>query len=215
MKATTATTTITTIGIDYSITSPGICVHNGDSWGGASNCDFYFFNSKKTEPEFNPSENNIHWIEYGSKEFSDDFERFNYLSDSICSIIDTVIIKTKRIPNVFIEGYSFGSTGSRLFQIAENTALLKYKILKRNIPLNTVPPTTIKKFATGKGNSNKENLEDYFIDETGISFREILSQTPSQFNPSSDLIDAYYICKYGFFLLSNGDSVTAETTTIT
>lgn len=184
-----------TIGIDYSITSPGVCVHNGESWD-VSNCDFYFFHQKKKEPPAYVHDS-IHWIKYDRNSCDDDFDHFNRLSDSVCGIIDTLIIKTKEKPHIFIEGYSYGSSGSRVFQIAENTAILKQKIYERGLGIDIVPPTVIKKYATGKGTANKETLEEHFIGETAISFREILSQTPSQYNPSSDLIDAYYICKYG------------------
>ena len=34
---------------------------------------------------------------------------------------------------MFIEGYSFGSKGAALFQIAENTGLLKHKMMKSRI----------------------------------------------------------------------------------
>jgi len=60
----------------------------------------------------------------------------------------------------------------------------------------TVAPTAIKKFATGKGNANKEKMQDAFINETGVNLKEQLNMTEKQWNPSSDIIDAYYVCKY-------------------
>ena len=89
-----------------------------------------------------------------------------------------------------------GSTG-RVFNIAENAGLLKHYLWKSNISYNVVPPTVIKKFATGKGNANKEKLEQAFIEETGINIKEMLNMSDKQWNPSSDIIDSYYICKYG------------------
>jgi crossover junction endodeoxyribonuclease RuvC len=59
------------------------------------------------------------------------------------------------VDNVILEGYSYGSTG-KVFNIAENTAILKYNLWDSRIPFLIVPPTTIKKFATGKGNANKQ-----------------------------------------------------------
>ena len=59
-------------------------------------------------------------------------------------------------------------------------------------------PTTIKKFATGKGNANKEKLYDAFVEETGIDIRKTLDISNKSWNPVSDIVDAYYIAKYGF-----------------
>ncbi len=51
--------------------------------------------------------------------------------------------------NKLLEGYSFGSKG-KVFHIAENTGILKYKIHNMGVPLEVIPPTTVKKFATGQ-----------------------------------------------------------------
>ena len=56
-----------------------------------------------------------------------------------------------------IEDYSFGSKG-RVFNLAENCGLLKYMLFKKGYRFFTVPPTVVKKFATGKGNANKEAM---------------------------------------------------------
>ena len=66
-----------------------------------------------------------------------------------------------------------------------------------------VPPTVIKKFATGKGNADKAKMQDAFMQENNIDLKHELKMTEKQWNPSSDIIDAYYICKYGATLLTN------------
>ena len=96
-----------------------------------------------------------------------------------------------------MEGYSLGSTGM-VFNIAENLGLLKHYLYKWNYDYTSVPPTVIKKFATGKGNANKQLLQDVFEENTGYYIKKKLSLTDKQWNPSSDIIDSYFICKYGF-----------------
>jgi hypothetical protein len=210
------------IGIDYSITSPGICVFTGDDnddWS-LEKLQFYCFVSEKKQEKIEKSlfeslPVELHLIEsfddLKKETFDEDvevdfitddsyyFNRFNHLATSVCSVIDCLYVRDKQQPKVFVEGYSFGSSGSRLFQIAENAATLKYKLyFELNITnLEFVPPTVVKKFASDKGNANKEMLEECFLEETGIDFRSVFNQTKKQTNPSSDLIDAYYICKYG------------------
>jgi hypothetical protein len=41
-----------------------------------------------------------------------------------------------------------------------------------------------------------------FITETGYNPKQELNLTDKQWNPSSDIIDSYYICKYGNNLLT-------------
>jgi len=97
----------------------------------------------------------------------------------------------------FVEGYSFGSVG-RVFQIAENTGVLKYRIAhQQEIPLQTFAPTEIKKFATGKGNANKEAMGDAFIFDTGVDILAQCDIIPKS-NAINDIVDAYYIAKLGF-----------------
>ena len=97
---------------------------------------------------------------------------------------------------IALEGYSFGSKGHRLFQIAENTGVLKYKLYQAGIPVEVLPPSQVKKFATKKGNANKEKMYDAFLEETGVDLmKEITPLKKDIGNPVSDIIDSYYICK--------------------
>ena len=95
-----------------------------------------------------------------------------------------------------MEDYAFAATG-RVFHIAENTGVLKYKIYNSGVPLEVVPPTTVKKFATGKGNSDKDQMHQAFMIETGMDLKwKITPDKTNVGNPVSDIIDSYYICKY-------------------
>jgi len=102
---------------------------------------------------------------------------------------------------VGIEGYAFGAVG-RVFQIAENCGLLKHKLWERDIPYDVYPPTMIKKFGCGKGNANKELMIEAFEKETSIDIREKCGIITKSWNPITDIVDAYYICKYGFTQLT-------------
>ena len=89
-----------------------------------------------------------------------------------------------------------GSRG-KVFNIAENTGVLKYKIYNLGIPLEIVPPTTVKKFATGKGNSDKDQMHQAFMQDTGIDLKyKITPDKTKVSNPVSDIVDSYYICKF-------------------
>ncbi len=174
-------------GIDYSLTSPAICVHEGDEWS-YENCSFYYMVQKEklamSQPQF-----------YATMypEFKSDIHRFDNLASWSLGIL-----KAHRVERCFIEGYAFGAVG-RVFQIAENAGVLKYKAWKEGLNFEVYPPTVIKKFATTKGNANKEKMYEAFIQENAVDIREKVGiLNINQWNPVSDIVDSYYIAKLGF-----------------
>lgn len=172
-------------GIDYSLTSPAICVHEGDDWS-YNNCKFFYF--VKNEKHVKQT-NQYHGILY--PEYETDIQRFHNLSKWSLEIL-----VEHNVDVVYLEGYAFGAVG-RVFQIAENAGILKYILWSCDIDIITVPPTVIKKFATGKGNANKEMMYDSFLNELKVDIREEVGIINKQWNPVSDIIDSYYIAKFG------------------
>ena len=67
------------------------------------------------------------------------------------------------------------------------------------IEFDIVPPTVIKKFATGKGNANKEKMYEAFdVENPGVDIRSWLTpRSTNTISPVSDVVDAYFIVKYG------------------
>jgi len=174
------TTTKTKIGIDYSLTSPAICVNDG-------NLMFYYLTSKKKW--IGKQSENI--IGYEHKEWKDLIERFTYISDFAIEII-----KQTQNPEIYIEGYSYGSKGRGLFQIAENCGILKYRLQEQNFNYETVVPSVVKKGATGKGNADKDLMYEAFVKEVKIDLKKLFD-TEKVGNPLSDIVDSYYIQKVG------------------
>lgn len=176
----------TYIGVDLSLTSPAVCVFQGDAFD-LSNCKFYYLTDKKKYELTLPQIDGQLFLPYNN-----DQQRYDNISQWI---LDLATLNSA--DHVFIEDYSFGSTG-RVFNIAENCGLLKHKLWKAGIPFTTIPPTVIKKHATGKGNANKEVLQEHFVQKTGLDVKALLGMTEKQWNPSSDIIDSYFICGCGY-----------------
>lgn len=176
----------TFLGVDLSLTSPAVCVFKGDVFD-IKSCEFYYLTDKK---KFETHTSNIK----GELFLPYDCDQRRY--DNIASWVQR-IAEINSASHVFIEDYSFGSTG-RVFNIAENCGLLKHKLWMAGIPFTTIPPTVIKKHATGKGNANKEVLQEHFKQKTGLDIKAILGMTDKQWNPSSDIIDSYFICGCGY-----------------
>jgi len=180
----TKTVTKTIIGIDYSLTSPAICINiDGDA-----GLMFYYLTNKKKWTGMMSEE----IVGYEHKEWTDPIQRFKYISDFALDLITPLIN-----PIVYIEGYSFGSKGQGLFQIAENCGILKYRLLEENIGYNTVVPSVVKKGATGKGNADKDMMYNAFVSDTNIDLKTIF-ETEKVGNPISDIADSYFIQKVGY-----------------
>jgi Holliday junction resolvasome RuvABC endonuclease subunit len=179
---------LTIAGLDWSMTSPSVCIHEGDTWS-ISNCTFYYLTQKS---KFLITTDQIKGTLY--EEYNSQQERFNNLSNWALAIMNE-----KKVKYAGLEGYSYASSSSRLFEIGENTGLLKFKMWSSSIDFEVYAPTSVKKFACGKGNANKELMWESFIEETKLNIFHLLGQEIGKsWNPVSDMVDAYYMCKYRF-----------------
>lgn len=172
-------------GLDYSMTSPAICIFDDkNSPFSYTSCKFYYLTQNK---KYDIVTSNI-WGKYF--DYSTENDRY----DKISTFFIDLILEAD-VDHVFIENYSMGSRG-RVFNIAENTGIFKYRLWKHGKTCEAIAPTVIKKFATGKGNADKQKMQDAFQSETNVDLKFELKMTEKQWNPSSDIIDAYWICKY-------------------
>lgn len=171
-------------GIDYSLTSPSICVFNSTEEFTFKRCAFYFLSDVKKNQQ-------LFLTNIKGEAFNDwttDFSRYENISDWAMEYL----IACEQIA---IEGYAFGAKG-KVFHIAENTGVLKYRLHQAGIPVEVIPPSAIKKQASGKGNANKEEMYKAFVKETGIMLQGIISPGKKDIgNPVSDIVDSYFICK--------------------
>jgi len=172
------------VGIDYSLTSPCVCVSRDKTF---SNSFFYFLNDRKTvQGKFH----NILGEEH--QEYLTDQERYENNASWVLSILSDF---DKREVTILIEDYSFGSKG-RVFNLAENCGILKYMLYKAGYKFFTVPPTVVKKYATGKGNATKEKMYESFVKDTFVDLHSIISPTTKLGSPTTDIVDAWYIARY-------------------
>lgn len=172
------------VGIDYSMSSPAICVHHGKEWS-INNCKFYFLTARK-KCVFPSS------VFYGTlhKEYTTQEERFH-------NIASWTISNIPPSAKIGIEGYAYASKGV-VFDIGENTGLLKHLLWKKKLPFSVFSPPSIKKFATGKGNANKLAMYHSFVAETDMDISSKIHCNEGD-SPMSDIIDSYYIAKQTFF----------------
>jgi len=176
-------------GIDYSLTSPAVCVGElVDEKLKFENCKFHFIKRTKYHESFGSFKG------YDYPKYSNEIERYQKLANWT---IECIRWFSGRVEHVYLEDYAFAATG-RVFNIGENTGILKEYLNRNGFRFTTIPPTVIKKIATGKGNANKELMYETFLEETNIDLQNRLSPKSIKIsNPVSDIVDSYYICQTG------------------
>jgi Holliday junction resolvasome RuvABC endonuclease subunit len=174
-------------GIDFSLTSPAICTFKGDKWT-LDTCNFHYLTSTKK-----------HAVSVKNKYFGTMHKAWVTKEERFAFITDWAIQIVWGCDYVLLENYAFAGKG-KVFDIAECTGLLKQKMYLNNIKFDVVAPTTIKKFATGKGNATKEDMYEAFLGQTskGHKLQKIFdAPNPEKVgSPVSDIVDSYFICKY-------------------
>jgi hypothetical protein len=170
------------IGIDYSITCPCLCLFDERKAFKFDNCFFYYLtNTKKYADKIAP---NITGESF--QEYVQDVDRFDTISEWATNLCIGAA-------DVGMEGYAYGAKG-RVFNLAENMGLLKYKLYKHAIPVTIVEPAKVKKCATGKGNADKQVMYETFSKETNTDLKSVFNQKTLS-NPVTDVIDSYYVLK--------------------
>lgn len=171
-------------GIDYSMTCPAACIYD------------------TVQPEF--------WCAHARS--------YGHLRNLRATLITTTEILPRaestalaliawlqehpRVTHVLLEDYAFNATG-RVFHIGEHTGILKYLLYRAGYIINAVPPTVVKKYATGKGNADKPRMTQAFLADYSAAHAWVPSFFPRTRanashakSPLSDLADAYWIAKY-------------------
>ena len=170
-------------GIDYSMTCPAITVGSTKKF---INCKTFFYtSSKKFEDKYSSNIYGVLAFPYESE-----MERFDNIAQWAMAIL-----KKFKVTEACLEGYAMGAKG-KVFNIAENTALLKYQMWKHGIEYYIPSPMTVKKDFSGKGNSNKEAMHNAFIEKTSIDITQIIN-VKAEKSPISDIVDSYAMLCYG------------------
>ena len=92
---------------------------------------------------------------------------------------------------VIIEGLAFGSTGDSTRNLAGLQMLIICQLRSNGYTVQIVPPTTLKKFATGKGNASKQDMHTALPDVES-KILSVHKKTKGLY----DICDAYWLSTY-------------------
>ena len=195
-------------GIDFSISSPAVCINN--------NGEYHYFSlyraGKLTKKEvigievlrsfkklnFNFNKPIVESKNYQLRENNNLIEA-EFLTDSIIEFIKN---NTNGNIKVGLEGFSYGSSGNRAAELAGYNYILRHKLIKNNFNFSIYSPKTIKATA-GNGNYNKDQIaEAYLKIDDNDELRQFLNDNKNTLyinnhwiKPLDDLIDSYFTSK--------------------
>lgn len=81
--------------------------------------------------------------------------RFEKIGNGLLDMLDETIQPWTE-PHIFLEGPAYQSKGSSGHDIAGNWWLFYQSLVANGMSPHIIPPSTVKQYATGKGNANKD-----------------------------------------------------------
>lgn len=171
------------VGADLSMNSSGLTKFKLDNRLEIIDIDYLGF----TEVKKNSSDKITH---YRRKDFTHRYDITEMMLNNILDFVDNA-------DYIAIEDYAFGATG-REFHIGEFVGQVKFEFFINGKKIRLYDPNSIKKYATGYGNSDKismyNSFEKYKGDKPNLNDLPI-PKTKSGVSPTSDIIDSFYIAK--------------------
>lgn len=125
------------------------------------------------------------------------FKSKNKGMERLEDIWDSIDLHLSHVDICIIEGYSFGSRGRAIFSIGELGGVVKYNLYKDGTPYIDAAPALVKKFATGKGNANKDEV-------LAASIRKLSYQ-----GNDNNECDAYVLNRIGHYHYNGGAVATS------
>ena len=204
------------VGIDFSLTSPAICVYKngeydfisffndgGKDWKKSKSKSFKYHNDLcgiiDVIPYTRRIDDGIYRNEQRTK-MADALMIANLIIEKLKMIVDDEVI-------IGLEGFSYGSISSSTLDLAMYNSFLRMKLIETfgSDCLNIISPTEGKKMLFGKGNAKKEDLIQAVIDNsrnddilTNNAFWQYCKNNGVDFKqpkPIDDLVDAFGILK--------------------
>ena len=193
------------VGIDPSLNSTGVCIEFYENGEFVKDMYYIIKPNKLTKKEKDAQEKllNFDYILYDKIDltlykdnnlFSEYWKTVNMISIvkkiKEC-IYDNIQGRQNYILYIVQEGISYGSSlrTKSIFDLAGLNYMIRNEFIeKENIFFFIVPPTHIKKFATGIGNCSKEQVI--------LLFKAMQTELASALPKVDDIADAYYMSKY-------------------
>jgi Holliday junction resolvasome RuvABC endonuclease subunit len=170
-------------GIDYSYTSPAICVYDTKDKFEFQNLKFFNFYADARKTKLNGQFGNV--LIQNHPDYSTQEERFRNICQWAAKKLGDAGVE-----EVCIEGYAMGASSGLVFNIAENTSLLKQHLDTYSIPFSTPTPSQVKKNFTGKGNAKKDAMVAEFYKRFPDGHLHTILGIKEMAKPIDDIVDS-------------------------
>lgn len=129
-----------------------------------------------------------------TKKQTDDKQEIFHRARKIVQEISDIISEYK-IDFVSIEQLAYGSVGDATRNLAGLQFMLIDMFIENDIPFMTVPPTSLKKYATDKGNCSKDLMVEC-LPSVPVDIKGQIEKHPKS-KGRYDLADAYWLASKG------------------
>lgn len=209
---------MTTIGIDFSLISPSVCIYNPDSgyrfisffddygkdWRKSKSKKFHYHQELCEIMDLIPYTRTIDKTDYRTEQ-SSKMKSAKQIAELIVNTLKNIVTDTD--VKIGIEGFSYGSISSSTLDLALYNSFLRIKLLETfgDESITVIAPSEGKKTLFGKGNAVKEQMIESFI-ENKLDDKDLI-KTPlwnycksnnldyNNVKPVDDLVDSYAILK--------------------
>jgi Holliday junction resolvasome RuvABC endonuclease subunit len=174
------------IGIDYSVTSPAVAARLPDG-----SVKFFCYRQKKKHMVKDDRLVMLDYPEYNCPE-----QRYAALAKGLIEAVKGVVSLPCRVS---IELYAFSASGM-ITGLAEATGVMKHYLWLDGCTISPYVASSIKKFATGKGNATKRDMVNAFAKVVGDPYPwfDLVDDGKEKIpSPISDIVDAYYVLTFG------------------
>lgn len=116
-----------------------------------------------------------------------------YTVNRIEAIIKTFQNSPTPITECVVEGFSYMSKGGILVDLGIERGMLAKTLHENRISCEAISPKTVKKFATGNGSAEKEELINKLPKSVVKYFLKVLNTDSTSYIYFNDLADAYWL----------------------
>ena len=196
------------VGIDMSVSSPGLCIQKEFHGSEATNKFFYEFScfaQRNKDQDIEKKHGNVNLTVFeripNSKD-SYDLNRYKHVINNFMNFLEKHDVDHNT--NIYIENYAFvhPSMAGNSYKLHEITGILKYLIFQKfDIIANMIPVSSWKKSICGNGHSTKNEVVKRVREIVEVDFMKIFgykideSDTQQTIkNPVQDICDSFCIC---------------------
>lgn len=175
-----------TLGIDLSPTGTGLAILTDDPGFILPRLPAGYLHVSRPNADLMPAEWYFGWLLSPMPKGTED--RWNLITTAVLAC-------AKSCHQVVMENYAFGAS-FRVAQLAELGGVVRYELAKQasHHPV-MVSPSTLKKFLTGAGNSDKNQVLKEVYKRYGVDL------------PDDNMADAFGLAKFGQALVSSTDGL--------